>query len=126
MRSIQSDFSAARRVLQPLKSNGSLVALAVSTALLSCFASRVSAADAAANAPVGLEEIVVTAERRSESIQSVPLSISALDNSTMERMGISTLNDLAREVPGLTVVSSGPGQNILIVRGISSRSKSVV
>lgn len=120
MRSIQGDFSAARHVLQPLKSNGNLVALAVSTVLLSSFASRVSAADAAANGPVGLEEIVVTAERRTESIQSVPLSISALDNSTMERMGISTLNDLAREVPGLTVVSSGPGQNILIVRGISS------
>ncbi|HWM68661.1 MAG TPA: TonB-dependent receptor [Steroidobacteraceae bacterium] len=68
----------------------------------------------------GVQEVVVTAQRRSENLQTVPLSVTALDNSSIERMGITTLKDLAREVPGLTVVSSGPGQNILIMRGISS------
>jgi iron complex outermembrane recepter protein len=80
-----------------------------------------SVAIAAESAPEsGVQEVVVTAERRSENLQTVPLSVTALDNSSIERMGITTLKDLAREVPGLTVVSSGPGQNILIVRGISS------
>src|SRR5882672_3053739 len=59
----------------------------------------------------GVQEVVVTAQRRSENLQTVPLSVTALDNSSIERMGITTLKDLAREVPGLTVVSSGPGQN---------------
>ena len=68
----------------------------------------------------GVQEVVVTAQRRTENLQTVPLSVTALDNSTIERMGITTLRDLAREVPGLNVVSSGPGQNILIMRGISS------
>src|SRR3569833_2135823 len=68
----------------------------------------------------GVQEVVVTAQRRTENLQTVPLSVTALDNSTLERMGITTLSDLSREVPGLNVVSSGPGQNILIMRGISS------
>ena len=79
-----------------------------------------AAETAADSGTPGVQEVVVTAERRSENLQTVPLSVTALDNSNIERMGITTLKDLAREVPGLTVVSSGPGQNILIMRGISS------
>ncbi len=67
-----------------------------------------------------LEEVVITAQRRSEDIQSVPISVTAIDNRTIERESLNTLADLAREVPGLAVVSTGPGQNILIMRGISS------
>jgi len=68
----------------------------------------------------GIPDVVVTAQRRSESIQSVPLSVTAVDGASLEQMGVTRLSDLAREVPGLNVVSSGPGQNILIIRGISS------
>jgi iron complex outermembrane receptor protein len=82
--------------------------------------SGLAAESASDSASPGIQEVVVTAERRSENLQTVPLSVTALDNSSIERMGITTLKDLAREVPGLTVVSSGPGQNILIMRGISS------
>jgi outer membrane receptor protein involved in Fe transport len=82
--------------------------------------SGLAAESASDSGSPGIQEVVVTAERRSENLQTVPLSVTALDNSSIERMGITTLKDLAREVPGLTVVSSGPGQNILIVRGISS------
>ena len=67
-----------------------------------------------------LDQVVVTAQKRSEALQSVPLSVTALDQRDLERMGVEHLSDLARETPGLTVVSSGPGQNILIIRGISS------
>jgi iron complex outermembrane recepter protein len=93
-----------------------LFGVVVSTTGAVAFAAE-TAADSGAP---GIQEVVVTAERRSENLQTVPLSVTALDNSNIERMGITTLKDLAREVPGLTVVSSGPGQNILIVRGISS------
>lgn len=67
-----------------------------------------------------LEQVVVTAQKRAETLQSVPMSVTALDQRELERMGVERLSDLARETPGLAVVSSGPGQNILIVRGISS------
>jgi outer membrane receptor protein involved in Fe transport len=69
---------------------------------------------------VGLPNIVVTAQRRSENLQSVPISITALDGANLEQLGLTRLYDLARQVPGVNVVSSGPGQNILIIRGISS------
>ncbi len=68
----------------------------------------------------GIEEIVVTAQKRSEAIETVPISITAFTEETLERSGIETLSDLARAVPGLTVVSAGPGQNQLSIRGIAS------
>jgi outer membrane receptor protein involved in Fe transport len=73
-----------------------------------------------ARSPDALAEVVVTAERRDEDIQKVPISITAIDRTMIENENLVTLKDLAREVPGLTVVSTGPGQNILIMRGISS------
>src|ERR1700686_1037084 len=79
-----------------------------------------TAADAAEDSAGALEDIVVTAERRSGNLQRVPVSGTALDSSTIQSMGLTRLTDLAREVPGLNVVSSGPGQNILVMRGISS------
>jgi iron complex outermembrane receptor protein len=79
-----------------------------------------TAANSGEDSAGALEDIVVTAQRRSESLQSVPISVTALDSSTIQSMGLTRLSDLAREVPGLNVVSSGPGQNILVMRGISS------
>ncbi|OEZ63815.1 TonB-dependent receptor [Duganella sp. HH105] len=70
------------------------------------------------NGPI--EQVLVTAQKRSEALQSVPLSVTALDQRDLEHMGVEHLSDIARQTPGLTVVSSGPGQNILIIRGISS------
>jgi outer membrane receptor protein involved in Fe transport len=66
------------------------------------------------------QQVTVTAQKRSELLQSVPMSVTALDAQDLEHMGVERLTDLAREVPGLTVISAGPGQNILIIRGISS------
>src|SRR5471030_3091354 len=75
------------------------------------------AADAPAPDP---QVVIVTAQKRAEALQTVPISVTALDAQDLSKMGVEHLSDLAREVPGLTVVSSGPGQNILIMRGISS------
>lgn len=50
-----------------------------------------------------LEEVVVTAQRKAESLQETPLSIVAFDESTIERDGINTLMDLKANVPGMTI-----------------------
>ena len=68
----------------------------------------------------GLSEIVVTARKQSERLQDVPMSITALSGATLQASGALTVADIAREVPGLNVVSVGPGQNQLIIRGVSS------
>ncbi len=56
--------------------------------------------------PVGvLQEILVTATKRSENIQNVPLSITALSDQVIEHAGISTFEDYAAKVPNLTFAS---------------------
>ena len=67
-----------------------------------------------------LEEVVVTAEKRSERLQDVPLSMVALTSADLQNSGAVTLQDIGREVPGLSIVTLAPGQNTLIIRGISS------
>ena len=67
-----------------------------------------------------VSEVVVTAQKRSENIQNVPISMTALQEQTLQRLDVQSLQDLSRQVPSLVVVSAGPGENELIIRGISS------
>lgn len=55
-----------------------------------------------------LSEVVVTAQRRVESIQQVPLSVAAATAEQLEQMGISDIRDLGHAVPGLSFMSQGP------------------
>jgi len=68
-----------------------------------------------------LEEIVVTAQKRVERLNRVPISISALSQSQLEQLGAKDLSGLAREVPGLSVQpATNGGAPSIIIRGISS------
>ncbi|MDR3509703.1 MAG: TonB-dependent receptor [Caulobacteraceae bacterium] len=86
-------------------------------------ASAASAQSAKAAQDSGAE-IVVTAQKRAQSVQKVPISVSAFTEQRLERSGVENVSDLARIAPGLAVSSAGPGQNVLIVRGISSTAGS--
>lgn len=67
-----------------------------------------------------LEETIVTATRRPESIQNIPINITALDAALLNRERIENLADIARRIPGLTVVDQGPRSgNTLTVRGLT-------
>src|SRR5579862_7159468 len=70
-----------------------------------------------------LEEVVVTAEHRSEDINKVPMSISALTGDQMEQQGIKDISDIARSVPGLNFQSTGDafGTTEISIRGINSQ-----
>jgi iron complex outermembrane receptor protein len=70
-----------------------------------------------------LAEIIVTATRRSESIQNVASSITALTASTLEQINARDLNDFAGFVPGLSFASTGPSTNLLVIRGITTGSQ---
>lgn len=67
-----------------------------------------------------VEEIIVTARKRTETLQDVPFSIAALTESTMRNRGIRTLEDVALNVAGFTVQNLGPGQSQVAIRGISA------
>jgi len=76
--------------------------------------------EADATAGVTLEEVTVTAQRRAESLQNVPIAITAVTAADLQRNGIHELGTLCGQVPGLTFSPFAPGQNIVSLRGVSS------
>jgi iron complex outermembrane recepter protein len=76
----------------------------------------------AASGP-GLEEVVVTATRRSESIQNVAGQVSALTSGALDQINARDFNDFAPFVPGLSYASTGPSTNLLVIRGITTGSQ---
>ena len=67
-----------------------------------------------------VEEIVVTARKKAESLQDVPLSVSALKEETLEEKGINVFEDYLLQLPGVTAGGSGPGQSTIYIRGLAS------
>src|SRR5277367_2876644 len=82
-----------------------------------------SATSVSAASNTELAEIIVTATRRSESIQNVASSITALTAGTLEQIKARDLNDFAGFVPGLSFGSTGPSTNLLVIRGITTGSQ---
>ncbi len=68
----------------------------------------------------GLAEVVVTAEKVKSTIQDTPISISALSGSQLETAGITSVQEIARTVPGISVRSAGPGLTEYDARGLAS------
>jgi outer membrane receptor protein involved in Fe transport len=67
-----------------------------------------------------IEEVVVTSRKRSESLQDVPLSVSAIGEETLEQKGINVFEDYLMQLPGVTAGGSGPGQSTIYIRGLAS------
>ena len=70
-----------------------------------------------ASAPKGLEEIVVTARRREEKVQTVPISINAFSGAEIERHEIQSVTDLQKIVPALTTYQTQRDEETFIIRG---------
>lgn len=67
-----------------------------------------------------LDEIIVTAERKSANLQDVPIAVTALGGEAIERAGIHDPATLQFKVPNFSFSAFSPGQNIFSLRGISS------
>jgi outer membrane cobalamin receptor len=71
-----------------------------------------------------LQEVVVTANRREESVLSIPYNISAISAQQIEDSGVKDLQSLTRMVPGLVSADLGPRANStnsnLIIRGLNA------
>ena len=67
-----------------------------------------------------LEEILVTATKRASTIQDVPFSINAMTQKDIERSGATNLEELSRNIAGLTIQNLGPGQSQVAIRGVSA------
>ncbi len=86
-----------------------------------CAAALLSALPTYANAQ--MDEIIVTAQKREESIQSIGLAVSAFDEKVIERLNARDIRDLAALVPNLVIneVSIGPSLSQISLRGINSQ-----
>ena len=67
-----------------------------------------------------LEEIVVTATRRTESVMDVPFSVNVQEEADIQRLNTFSLEGLSRNIAGLNIQNLGPGQSVVTIRGISS------
>src|SRR5450432_1337381 len=68
----------------------------------------------------GLQEITVTANRRSQSMQDVPIAMQAFTAQALEQLNVQTLDDYVKYLPNVTTANNGPGQNEVFMRGLSA------
>jgi outer membrane receptor protein involved in Fe transport len=81
----------------------------------------VSARGQTAPAPShGIEEVVVTSQKRSEKLQKVPMSVQVLDSKKLEQLQITEFQDYIKYLPSVTAQTLGPNQTTIYMRGISS------
>src|SRR3546814_67721 len=89
--------------------------------LLGCAFGAMSSVHAMAQEATQLEEITVTAQKRAENVQDVPLSVTALSGAALEQAGITNMVDLSTYVPSLMMDSSNNLRNTNVsIRGIGS------
>jgi outer membrane receptor protein involved in Fe transport len=68
---------------------------------------------------LGLEEVVVTAQRRSENIQNVPITVQALTTETLENLKVTTIDEFVKFLPNVQSTSVGPTHGNFSIRGLS-------
>jgi len=100
------------------------IGLAVAAAIAGMSVPQASALAAAADdaAMGGLDVIIVTARKREENLQDVPLSIDVLSKKDMSNLAIEGFDDYAEKVPSISFISVGPGTQFFVVRGVSDGS----
>jgi iron complex outermembrane recepter protein len=69
-----------------------------------------------------LEEVVVTARKRTENLQDVPMSINVFTSKDLQNLSISQFEDYATMTPSISFVSAGPGTQTFVMRGVSDGS----
>src|SRR4030081_3562392 len=88
-----------------------------------CLSGSALAAPAGSSTPAentGLEEIIVTAEKRESTVQATPISMTALSAGDLLQENITSVQDLVGTVPGLSLRTAGPGQTEYEMRGLGS------
>src|SRR5476651_1417093 len=94
--------------------------LALPCAIISASALAASPGDQA-----GLEEIIVTAEKRESTVQATPIAMTALSAGDLSEQNIGSIQDLVGAIPGISLRTAGPGQTEYEMRGLGSAGGSV-
>ncbi len=75
--------------------------------------------DASAGPTDELSEIIVTAQRRAQSLQDVPISLEVMTAETLSQMHLTNFDDLVKYLPSVSQATNGPGQTNIYIRGLS-------
>ena len=67
-----------------------------------------------------LQEVIVTAQRRAQNIQDVPITIQAMTGKTLQSLNVQTFSDYVKYLPNVSTGSQGPGMGTLFMRGLST------
>ena len=84
------------------------------------FSAIVAASSAASFSHAEIEEVLVTATKRSASTQDIAVAVSAITSEKLDQLGVSNFEDYLIQLPGVTAGGSGPGQNTIYIRGVAS------
>jgi len=97
--------------------------LAATAALLVGVSNGPASAQTTAAASIentGLQEVVVTAEKRESTVQKTPISMTAITGADLQAQGVTDMVSVAQQVPGISFKTSGPGQTEFEMRGLTS------
>ena len=82
-----------------------------------------SEASAGVGSTTGIEEVIVTAQRRTENAQNVPIAMQAFTAESLQQLNINNFDDLLKYLPNVTAATAGPGQAQVFMRGLSVSSQ---
>jgi outer membrane receptor protein involved in Fe transport len=68
----------------------------------------------------GLEEIVVTAQKRQENLQKVPVAVQAISTERLEELNVQKFEDYVKYLPNVSYEGNGPGNSLVYMRGVAS------
>jgi iron complex outermembrane receptor protein len=100
----------------------SKLSFAITAALSGTMVIHVAPAATTDSSSTSLEEIVVTARKRTENLQDVPISIDVYTAKDIQKLAISQFEDYATMTPSISFISAGPGSQTLVMRGVSDGS----
>ncbi|MBS0395586.1 MAG: TonB-dependent receptor [Proteobacteria bacterium] len=98
----------------------SKLSFAIATVLGGAAIIPAATAAGADTASDSLGEIIVTAQRRSESMQNVPISMQAFTAQALADLNVATFDDYIKYLPNVSSANNGPGQNEVFMRGLSA------
>jgi len=105
----------------------SRIGVAVAAALAGVAVPRAPALADAADAPATgggavLQEVIVSARKVEENLQNVPISINVFTQKDLSNLAIANMDDYLQKVPSISYISTGPGTQLFVMRGVSDGS----
>lgn len=102
------------------------LSLAISALIAAPAATAMAQDQTEARGDILLEEVTVTARKRTENLQSVPESIQAISAQTIEQAGLRSMEDYVRFIPSMNIVEANPGTAVVVFRGIADAQSTFI